>query len=253
MREMAFFQEVEHIEVPWGERNLWVPVFYYDIMSMSVRYLAPAERVKALLPSPRLQPLRVTPGQSVVSLTLFAYRDSDVGPYNEVSFSVPVTLDKASPLFTGILSKAPTSLGVYVRQMPVSTEIARAVGVFFAAYPKFLAEIEYDQDGEWTTFRASHEGRDILTFSGRMLETALGPRSRIQVFTHRNGYLLRSELIVSETKGGASTRGADVRLELGDHPMAQEIEGLNPGRLVGYQWAPRYQAILTPVLESLPG
>jgi hypothetical protein len=249
---MAFFQEVEHVEVPWGERKLWVPVFYYDIMSMSVRYLASAERVNALLPSKRLHPLRVTPGQSVVSLTLFAYRDCDIGPYNEVSFSVPVTLDKPSPLFSGVLRKAPTSLGVYVRQMPVSTEIARAVGVHFAAFPKFVADIQFEQENGWTTFRASHDSREILTFSGRVLETTPAPRSRLAVYNYRNGHLLRSEMIVSEAKVGASTRGADVRLELGDHPMAQEIEALNLGRLVGYQWAPRYQAILTPVLESLP-
>jgi hypothetical protein len=38
---------------------------------------------------------------------------------------------------------------------------------------------------------------------------------------------------------------------LGDHPIAQELKGLDIGRLLGYQYQPEYQTILTPVIESL--
>lgn len=48
MRDMAFFQEIEHVEVPWGERSIYCPVFYYDVMMLGAQFLAPTERVKAL-------------------------------------------------------------------------------------------------------------------------------------------------------------------------------------------------------------
>jgi hypothetical protein len=37
---------------------------------------------------------------------------------------------------------------------------------------------------------------------------------------------------------------------LGDHPIAQELEELGLGRMLAYQYAPSYQSILSPVLES---
>ena len=252
MRDMTFFQEIEHVEVPWGERSIWSPVFYYEIMSMSVQFLAPTDGVKALLPSPRLHPLRVMPGQSVVNLTLFRYRDCDIGPYNEVSFGIPVTLDKATPLLTGLLWPMPSPLMIYSRHLPVSTEIARAAGAEFAGYPKFVADIEFQQEDGWTTCQASENGQHILTFSGRELPLKQAPRRRLHIFTQRNGRLLRCEMITSEQAQGASARRADLRLQLGDHPMGREIAELPLGRLVGYQWSPKYQAVLTQVVESLP-
>jgi hypothetical protein len=69
--------------------------------------------------------------------------------------------------------------------------------------------------------------------------------------TVRNGRLLRSEAVVSEQRMGESKDGADFRLELGDHPIARELEALRIGRLISYSYQPDYQMILTPVIESL--
>jgi len=125
MREMAFFREIEHVELPWGERSIHCPEFYYDAMMLGAQFLAPTEQVKALLPSERIHPLRVVPWRSIVSVTAFEYRDSDIGPYNEVSIGIPFTLDAASPLFTGTLRKGPEAPRVYVHSLPVTTQIAR--------------------------------------------------------------------------------------------------------------------------------
>ena len=61
MRNSSFFQEIEHVSVPWGERSIQVPVFYFDNMRLDVLYLAPQDKLKALLPSTRMHPIRVTP------------------------------------------------------------------------------------------------------------------------------------------------------------------------------------------------
>jgi hypothetical protein len=46
-----FFKEIEHREVPWGERVIWVPIFYRDVMSFGGLFLASSKRLKALMPS----------------------------------------------------------------------------------------------------------------------------------------------------------------------------------------------------------
>jgi hypothetical protein len=99
---------------------------------------------------------------------------------------------------------------------------------------------------------ASEKCQHILTFSGRELALEEAPRTLVYIFTQRRKRLLRCELISSGRKLGASTNSTDTRLELGNHPMAQDILGLDLGRMIGYQWAPQYQAILTPVIETMP-
>lgn len=251
MEEKEFFREIEHAEMPWGERSIWVPVFYRDTMSVGALFAAPYERLKALLPSTRMHPIRVTPGNGVLSISCMEFRDSDLGPYNEVSISVPFTLDKPTPVFTGSLRKGPKEPYLYIHHLPVTTEIARAAGVEFAGYPKFVASIEFEREAGWVSCCLAEGERHILTLVGRQLDLRDAPRSRSHAFTVRNGRLLRSEMISSERRVGASRDASDLRLELGDHQIAQELKGLEIGRLLGYQYQPEYQSVLTPVIESL--
>jgi hypothetical protein len=222
MTQEDFYNEIEHREIPWGERVIWVPIFYRDVMSFGALFLASSERLKALLPSSRMFPYRITPWHGVLSVSVFEFRDCDFGPYNEVSISIPFTLDKATPMFTGIVRKGPHEPQLYIHHLPVTTEIALAAGVEFAGYPKFLASIEFEREAEWVTCRLAQGERHILTLAGRKLDLQDAPRSRRHVFTMRNGRLLRSETILSERGLAVSRNASHVRLELGDHPIAGE-------------------------------
>lgn len=251
MPDKDFFKEIEHVEVAWGERSIWVPVFYPDSTSMGAMYLASSEKLKAWMPSPRMFPLRITPGKGLVSVSVMEFRDSDLGPYNEVGIGVPFTLDKPSPSFTGTLRKGPAEPYLYIHHMPVTTEIARAAGADFAGYPKFVATIEFKREAGWVSGRLADGDQHILTLTGRELGLQDIAQSRLHAFTSRNGRLLRSEVIYSERRLGRSKNAADVRLELGNHAISQELADLGIGRLVAYQYVPEYQSILTPVIESL--
>lgn len=253
MRDADFFEQIEHVEIPWGDRTIFCPLFYYDASTLAAQFLASIERVREVLPSPRMRPLRVTPWHCVVAISAFEYRDSDIGPYNEVMIGIPFVLDDPSPLFAGVLRKGPTVPRLYIRHLPVTTEIAYAAGVEFAGFPKFLAEIELERDGGWVACHARAGGRHILSLSireGAALRST--PRWRMHPITVREGHILRCEFIVSERDWVEGRKSADVRVDLGDHPVAQELREWKLGRLLSYQYAPRHQAILTPVVESFP-
>ncbi len=250
MQDTGFFDEIEHGEVPWGERSIHVPVFYYDSTRLDAVYLAPREKLAALLPSRRMHPIRVTPGQGTIVISAMEFRRTDIGPYNEVAVSIPFTMDRVTPLFTGLLRKPPPEPSIYIHRLPVTTEIACDAGVHFAGYPKFIASIDFTTEGDWTTCRLAEGDQHILTLAGRRLETRDGPRSRVHYFTHRNDRLLRSTGINSEGPQAMSKDSADVRLELGDHPIGRELGELGLGRMAGYRFMPQYQSILSPALES---
>ena len=94
------------------------------------------------------------------------------------------------------------------------------------------------------------EGAHILTLAGRKLELKPAPRSYLHLITYRDDHLLRSELVTSKRGVGSSQDSSDVRLDLGDHPMAQELRDLNLGRVLAYQYSPQFQLIEMPVSES---
>jgi hypothetical protein len=248
-----FFQEIEHSPVPWRQYQLYVPLFYQEIKFMSVSMLAPLEKIRAVLPSKRMKPYRITPWHSTLSITAYQYRECDIGPYNEVSISIPITIDKQTPLFTGSLRRMPENPMSYSHHLPVTTEIAREVGAEFAGYPKFVADIEFAEEGDWLTCELKADSQNVLTFRGRKLELSKFPRIRINPITFRRGYILRSEFVINERDTGSSRSGEDVELELGEHPIAEELRELNLGRVLGYRYCPRAQGILTPVFESFAG
>jgi len=248
-----FYQEIEHTPVPWREYLLHVPLFYQDIMLMTVTILAPTEKIKAILPSQRMKPYRITPGQSTISITTYQYRACDLGPYNEVGIAVPVTMDVETPMFTGILRKTPSNPMSYSHHLPVTTEIAREVGAEFAGYPKFIADIEFRDEGNWTVCELKAENQHIFTLRGRKLELQRFPRFRLSPITFRGGYILRSEFVIDEREMGNSKNGGDVQLELGEHPIADELRKMDLGRVAGYGYCPHAQGILTPVFESFVG
>jgi hypothetical protein len=248
-----FYREIEHTPVPWRQHVLHVPVFYPDIMFLTVSILAPVKSIRSLLPSSRLNPYRITPWHSTLSITAYQYRESDIGPYNEISIGVPVTLDEETPLFTGSLRKMPEVPMVYIRHLPVTTEIAREVGAEFAGYPKFVADIEFTDENNWLICELGVDNQKVFTLSGRKLDLEYSPRFRLTPLTYRSGYILRSEFVVSERDMANSKSGENVKLELGEHQIAKELKDLNLGKILSYGYCPKAQGILTPVFESYIG
>jgi hypothetical protein len=52
---------------------------------------------------------------------------------------------------------------------------------------------------------------------------------------------------------GNSKSGQDVKLDLGEHQIAEELRGMGLGRVLSYGYCPHAQGILTPVFESFAG
>jgi hypothetical protein len=229
-----------------------VPIFYYDISSISAAFLTPLEKIKALLLSLRMKPLRVTPWHGLTVITAYEYRDCDLGPYNEVSISFPITIDKTSSWINTMLGKTGEYMKVYIRHLPVTTEIARAVGVDFAGFPKFIAQIEFVEEDGWCRCRLSGDQGHILTLGVRQLPLVTAGRSRVHSMTLLEDKILRLEFVISESDKAVSRDSEDFQLELGDHQISQELKELGLGRMSFCTYAPKYQAILSPILESMP-
>jgi hypothetical protein len=250
MQKNEFFGGIPQTAVKVGPFDTFYPIFYRDVTYLGVFLPAPIDKVKHILPSVRMHPFRLTPWHCMITITASQYKDSDVGPYNQVSIGVPFVLDKPSPVFTGILHKPPEVPMIYTLYLPVTTEISRATGVNIANYPEFLAEISFEEDDQWTRCNVDLEGKNILRLSGRKINLNHYPRQRVCPVTLKDNRLLRSEFNFSESDVGISKKQSDFRLEFGDHPIGLKIKELNSGKVLQYQYYPSGQAILSTVCES---
>lgn len=250
MRDLSFYEQIDHPQVEYQGHPFYMPVFYYDVTAIFVAFLTPLDKVRALLPSPRMIPLRATPWHAVTVIGCFEYRDCDAGPYNEVGITFPFTLDRPARILTGLLHNIAQGPMAYVYKLPVTTEIARQFGLDFYNFPKFLANIEFRRESGWIHCDLSEGGHTIFNLSVKSLPQKPADRWRFDCFSKRGKRILRSEVTINVRKQVISRNPANVKFELGDHVLAQELRNLNPGRMVHLQYIPACQTILSNVVES---
>lgn len=250
MRNMEFFRGIQHVEMPWGDKTIWAPQFFYDTMSASAHFLAPIDVIKSMLPSQRMKPIRVWPGKCIVSISLFEYRDCDLGPYNEIGVVIPITIDEPTPLFTGVFRSAPKEPYVYVRHLPVTTEDAKNAGVEFANYPKTIGDIKFTNDDKWIHCSWKDNGTKVMDVSIKKGTLRSVERNRMHAINADAGRLVRVESIVSERQESTGSNPDAVKLSLGEHPVADDIRKMQLGKCMMHTYSPQSQVILSPVMES---
>lgn len=71
---------------------------------------------------------------------------------------------------------------------------------------------------------------------------------RFHIVNVRSERILRIEANNHLPRLGISRNPSEVRLELGSHPIAQELHHLRLGRMMEYRYCPKGQLILSQVL-----
>jgi hypothetical protein len=252
MHAHDFFKGIIQTDVNIGPYKTRYPIFYKELESISLLFLAPLEKVRSILPSKRMHPYRLTPWHCIVTITCTQYKDPDVGPYNQVSVGVPFVLDKVSPLLTGIMHKVPEVPMIYTFSLPVTTEIARVAGIEIANYPEFLSDIKFTEEDNWINCTVDSDGENILRLSVRKIKLNKYPRQNICPVTVKDNRLLRSEFNFSESNLGISKKQSDVQIEFGNHQLGLKLKDLSLKRVLQYQYYPSGQAILSMTNESYP-
>jgi hypothetical protein len=253
MRDLAFFDPVQQSRGSLVGYEVSSPTFYYDLSSITAHFATPLDRIRSLLPSDRLHPVRIGPGKAVTTIACYEYRDSDIGPYNELFVGFPVTIDRRAPMLLEMLRGESRGTAVYVWQLPVSSAIARDLGIAVAGYPKILADITFEDDGGWLRCRTAAAGQEILTLSIRRPEAKLvNRRWPVDAITVRGQHIQRTPLVSNIRHLGGSWKAGNAQLEIGDHPIGQEMKALGLGRVLATRHAPDSQLILDKPIEGWP-
>lgn len=249
MADSTFFDGVHQTSLSVNGQAVKVPLFYRDGTAMTAIFPARLSVLRSVLPDPRFVPARLAPGIGVVGITCFEYRDTDIGPYNELAISLILN----EPYFRANLpGRALISalrrhqFDAWIHHLPVTTEIARAAGVDFYNYPKFTASIDFTEEHGRRTCRLTDGLDHVLTLSGSQ-SSPLHPGA-LQFFSH---LWMDRQPQSSEFKIGAAAMRETLSpgaatLTLGAaHPIARELDRmLLWHRPIYYQYLARFDGIL---------
>lgn len=196
-------------------RTVNLPAVVRDASSGSVLYMVDAAAAAKLVPD-AFEVVESAPGQTQFTIVIVDYRDNDLGDYDEVGL-VFFVKPKGQP---------DADLGTYISRLPVNQSFTCDAGCSIWGFPKSVEEIEFRSEDGSATCRLDMDGQHVLTLTvprggdGETPEgeavgyTILDGAPHKLVFT-RGG---RGELMVPGGEGAA--------LELGDHPIADELRSL---------------------------
>ena len=251
MVDMSFFEPVPQFPYDFHGTEIMRPVFYPDYTSIQVLFLTPVDRIEAVLPSPRLRPMRFTPRSAVTVISIVDHRESGVGPYRLAFIGFPVTVDTPAPVLRGLLKAEAGGAGVFVWQMPENSELPIRSGVEVVGYPKFMARVELAEEDGWLVGQVDESDRNILALNVKIPGTKrVDRRFPGDLFVYRDPWIRRVPFVANIGHVGRSMKAADVHLELGDHPVSDELRRLELGRPLSVQYSPDSQQILGSALEG---
>lgn len=229
MDASEFFGAVRQADIDLDGDLVKLPIFYYDGEAITGVFPARIGTLRRMLPDRRLSPARLAPGVGAITITCFEYRDSDVGSYNELAIGIALNSPRERANLPGraLLGGALRGqIDAFVHHLPVTTDIALRAGREIWNYPKFVADIDFEEDLTGRSCRLAHDGEHILTL--RAPRIASTKSEQIQLFTHvyQDGQPQRAEFKLLADGSGRTIKPGAATLELGgSHPIARELNG----------------------------
>jgi hypothetical protein len=212
-----------------------LPIRYFDLQYLVLTFLTDIDRAADLLRGTGLRAVPQEDGKAIVQFGCFEYRQTDIGPYNEMGLVI---------LATASGDPAPAS---YVVNLPVNTAFANRAGREIWGYNKFVADIEFKNDGRnFSATLHDHEKALICSLEGKRGPSVPLPPTDILTFSVLEGTLIKTLIrLLTPLQLG---NGDSFLLKVGpsDHQMARNLRALalDGARPVLLQYADPAQSLL---------
>ena len=196
-------------------QTVTLPAVVRDASNGSVLYMVDATAAAKLVPD-AFEVVESAPGQTQVTLIIVDYKDNDLGDYDEVGII----------FFVRPKGQPDAEMGSYIYKLPVNQSFTCEAGCRIWGFPKSVEEIDFSYGDGSATCRLAMDGKHVFTLTvprggdGETPETEATGYTLIEGVPHRNVF----------TRGGRGEQtvpgGEGVVLELGDHPIADELRAL---------------------------
>lgn len=243
----GFFDGIRQVPARVGGQQLDVPVFYGDLGGSMAIFPARMGAVRRLLPDTSLQPARLAPGVAAVAVAGYRYRETPVGPYDEVGILVPLADGFNPPMRTLLDAQRSRRSSWFIHWLAVNREYATHGGEAWGLDSP-LTEIGVDEAADGATiWSIADERGQILRLECEALRTRAGGGPLTSLMrTRHDGRTQSFEVRVNALEEGSSSRFGSSRLEIAEsHPLGAELASLLLSRkAIATSAVPRSQGIL---------
>ncbi|MEW6529250.1 MAG: acetoacetate decarboxylase family protein [Thermodesulfobacteriota bacterium] len=204
-----------------------LPILYFRDDLFLLFFAADFGRVKAAMPSDKLNPVRMFGNRALVGFAAFNYIETTIGPYGEVGVVVPAIYGaKSLPLgLSALLESRQPGFGMVVLHLPVTTTQARDGGREGWGYSKFVADMRFVVTPEFMECRLSEVDRHILTMSVAKRGLAIRDSRPLVTFSVKDRNLIKTTIPQTGTyRFSMYPRGSYV--QFGDHEVSRSIQEL---------------------------
>lgn len=204
--------------VVWGEvegREITFPMEVEEMRAATLVFSVPAAAATALLPGDAFEVVEVAPGTAQLVVALCDYVRNPWGDYAEVNL--------------GFLARpvgAPADVvGSFVYRMPVDQAFTCAAGNQVMGFPKTVEQIDVTGSDAAVRFALAMGGRPTLEVTLPRVPPA-GEPERIETVSYSYLDGVPHETPLSMDLGTGVIDPADVRIEVGEGPVADELRSL---------------------------
>ena len=202
----------------WGEiqgRAITFPMEVQELRAATLLFSVPAPAAAALLPGEAFEVVEVAPGTAQLVMAACDYVRNPWGSYDELNLGF-----LARP--TGA---PPEVVGSFVYRMPVNQAFTCEAGNRVMGFPKTVEDLTISYTDTTGTVRLAMDGRHVLTLEFPRV-APLAPPERVAAtsYSYLDGVPHATDLAMDMGTGFIDP--ADVLLELGDSPVADELRSL---------------------------
>jgi len=173
------------------------PIFYADVTCAIGIFMCGYDNAQAILPHPRMKPVKMTQGRSVVVLACYEYKNvMNVMPYNEIAMMIPIMADPivnipVLPMVLPFFRK----FGYYVFGMPVTSKENQLRGNRIWGLPKVTREVDiFEQGGDCVGIAREESRTPYVELRVPMRGSVTEFDVRTNLYSQLGGDFLRSEV-----------------------------------------------------------
>lgn len=214
-----------------------LPIRYFDYQCLLATFLTDLDRAGELLEGTGLQAVSQEDGKAVVVLGCFEYRNTDLGPYNEVALTL---------LATAPGDPVPAN---YVTDLPVTTALANQSGREIWGFNKFVTSIDVNRNGKkFSTTIRDRENVVIGSLEGVRGASVPVPPTDLFTFSVLGGRVVKTLVRILTPFHVSSGDSFVFKIGSSTHSMAKGLRALalDGAHPVLVQHAEPYQALLFP-------
>jgi len=204
-----------------------MPVKVREASNAFATFLVNATAAQAWINDTGLEVIEIFPGKAIMQLVGVDYKDNDLGDYNEAGVSFYVRKPGAArglPVIGALRTFMKGEAVSYIHLLPVDQPFTMHAGRFIWGYPKWVAEIDIDENDRYFETRFSDQGQHVFTFRTKTGGQRALNNQKQPSYGYRGGKLYKT-VGIANGEGAQFSLGGEVPV-LGDHPIADELRKL---------------------------